>query len=664
MTIIFRLLNQSLQVAVLLGMMNVHMYADDDLGDHPGFAHAMQVETRMIDGFPVVFHYGQVRPDFDDVFKNPHRKRFNLNGQWSFRFDPESIGVPNQWFLAATPVKGWKNVKVPHCWDTMAGGEFWSWKNQSFTNPPHYNGAAWYRRTFDWNPGQGMRQRIVFLGVQQRARIFLNGSQIAMHEGGGAPFSVDVTQSLKSGTNILALKVIRLPNFNRSKDGKKWEEINYTHTMHPKAPDCWPYAGILRDVILIEELEISIRKTQIHTKNGVLHVAVVLSNHGQKISDIQIRLKSDAVTGNEHSVNVIQLNPGQTRVVKIKAPISHESKQWSPGNPSLYKVIITLHQSNGQVFDQLQTQFGIRTFTTDGPHFKLNGSSIFLKGVAMYEESDERGGALTHADHENLFNLVRKSRANFIRMHVIQRDPYAYQLADKQGFLICAEWGGFWYKEQSMDHQTKDPHSIYQTMARCAVWDLMNHPSVVMWGLHNESHQFCPEYQEFVKMGRSLVRELDPEKRPITWAAWHPNKGQPHFEYADAVGFNEYRGAMDPFEELDSDMKKLALSHPDKPLIILENGAWSKLGKRGKVSQKGTEDWQADLLKRQWEVLSKHSPAFAGYTYWLLVDYRSRKTYTANKRSDGYSAMGLYDRLYRPKLVNDVFRNLKNPLAP
>jgi len=642
-------LKNFLKACLLLAFVGVtysDVDADPDLDDHPGFAHAMQVETRKVDGFPVVFHYGQVRPDFDDVSENSHRKRFNLNGEWLFRFDPQSIGIPNQWFLAAIPIKGWQNIKVPHCWDMMAGGEFWNWKNQSVTNPPHYNGAAWYRRSFDWTPNQGMRQRIVFLGVQQRARIFLNGSEIAMHEGGGAPFSVD----------------------GPSQDGKKWEEINYTHTMYPKAPDCWPYAGILRDVILIEEPEISIRKTQIYTEEGQLHASVVLSNHGKKTTNVQVRLKSDAVIGNGDTVNVIQLNPGQTRVVKMVASLNHEIKRWSTESPTLYKALITLHHPHGremgQAFDQLQTQFGIRTFTTDGPHFKLNDSPIFLKGVSMYEESDERGGALTPADHENLFKLARESGSNFIRMHVIQRDPYAYQLADKRGILICAEWGGFWYREKSMDHQTKDPHSMYQTMARCAVWDLMNHPSVVMWGLHNESHQFGPEYEEFVKMGRSLVREIDFEKRPVTWAAWHPTKGQPHFEYADAVGFNEYRGALDPFEDLDPDMKKVALLHPNKPLIILENGAWAKLGKRGRVTQKGTEDWQADLLKRQWEVLTKHSPAFAGYTYWLLVDYRARKTYTANKRSDGYSAMGLYDPLYRPKLVKDVFKNLKTPSAP
>ena len=229
--------------------------------------------------------------------------------------------------------------------------------------------------------------------------------------------------------------------------------------------------------------------------------------------------------------------------------------------------------------------------------------------------------------------------------------------------MVCGEWGGFWYKAKSMGAQTKDKHSIYQTMARCGVWDMLNHPSVVLWGLNNECHQFCKEYEPFLKMSRELVLEIDYQKRPITWSAWHPHKGQPHFEHADAIGFNEYRGAMDPFKDLDPDLEKVIKQNPNKPFIIMENGAWSKRGSRGNVNHKNNENWQADLLKRQWEVLTKHTPEFSGYTYWLLKDYRSRKPYTGNKGQNGYSRMGIYDGKNLPKeLVRDAYLNLADPL--
>lgn len=164
-------------------------------------------------------------------------------------------------------------------------------------------------------------------------------------------------------------------------------------------------------------------------------------------------------------------------------------------------------------------------------------------------------------------------------------------------------------------------------------------------------------------MSRELVLEIDYQKRPITWSAWHPHKGQPHFEHADAIGFNEYRGAMDPFKDLDPDLEKVIKQNPNKPFIIMENGAWSKRGSRGNVNHKNNENWQADLLKRQWEVLTKHTPEFSGYTYWLLKDYRSRKPYTGNKGQNGYSRMGIYDGKNLPKeLVREAYLNLADPL--
>jgi arylsulfatase A-like enzyme len=50
----------------------------------------------------------------------------------------------------------------------------------------------------------------------------------------------------------------------------------------------------------------------------------------------------------------------------------------------------------------------------------------------------------------------------------------------------------------------------------------------------------------------------------------------------------------------------------------------------------------------------------------LLVDYRSRKFYTATREAQGYSSMGLYSPAGKPKLVRDVFRDLswKPPSAP
>ncbi|BCX48143.1 hypothetical protein HAHE_20510 [Haloferula helveola] len=620
----------------------------DDFADSPEFVHAMGIETRKLDGFPVVFHYGRIRPDFEDRSENPFRSRLDLDGPWEFRFDPENEGLD--------AASGWTRVTVPHCWDTMPGGRFWDWSDHSVKNPPFYDGAAWYMRKFDFEPSEDKRHRLEFLGVPHRVRIFLNGELLALHEGGGQPFEIDATGKLAKGANTLAVQVIRLPNYRKKTDGDGFDEIEYVHTRHPKAPDNWPYAGIPRSVSLVTENPLTIRKTQVRTMKGKLEAVVCISNHGTTPSKGTVRVASDAIEPCEPLP--FNLEPGAHAAIRFQASLKPDAARWQPGNPKLHRLVSTL-ETGGKPGDRLQTEFGIRHFEIRGDRFYLNGKPIFLKGSAFYEEHRGRGNALTKGDHEEFFRMLGEADANFARLHVAQRHPWTYQLADRNGVMLCGEWGGFWYKEKSMDAQTKDPQSVFQSLGRCALWDLMNHPSVVIWGIHNECHQFCPEYEPFVKMGHDLVDAHDWHLRPVTWAAWHPHMGEPHFEHADAVGFNEYRGAMDPFENLDPDLKRVTEENPGKPLIILENGGWSKRGDRGPKDRKGSEDWQADLLRRQHEVLTGHIPPLSGYTYWLLVDYRSRKTYTGNENSDGWSRMGLYDEFGKPKMVRDVFRDLR-----
>jgi beta-glucuronidase len=622
----------------------------DDFADTPAFSHAMDIRTEKVDGFPVVFHYGEIRPDFEDRVENPHRERMSLDGAWDFRFDSENLGIAAE--------TSWTEVTVPHCWDMMPGGRFWDWSDRSEKNPPMYDGAVWYQRDFEFEPVAGKRHRLEFLGVPHRVRIYLNGKLLEMHEGGGQPFSIDATSSLKSGKNQLAVQIIRLPNFREKENGKGFDEIEYLHTRHPKAPDNWPYGGISRSVSLLTENPVSIAKTQIRTVGRRLEAAVCISNHSEQSAEGLIDISSDAI--GDIDPKPFDLEPGENAVLRFDVALNPNAGQWSPDTPIVHNLKATLRVGD-EVKDQLCSDFGIREFRTEGNTFTLNGKNVFLKGVAFYEEHPKRGNALTKQDHEALFKMATDADANFIRLHVAERHPLTYQLADRQGIMLCGEWGGFWYKEKSMGAQAEDPKSIFQSLARCALWDLMNHPSVVMWGLHNESHQFCDEYEEFVKKGHELVDQHDFQQRPVTWAAWHPTKGMPHFEHADAVGFNQYRGAMDPFELLDPDMREVAEKNPGKPLIILENGGWSRLGKRGGKLQKGTEDWQADLLQRQYDVLKQHTPPLSGYTYWLLTDYRSRKTYTGNKGNNGWSRMGMYTEYGEPKMVRDVFKGLWKP---
>ena len=612
---------------------------DPDLGDHPEFSHAMEVETRKVDGVPVVFQFGEIRPDFESLQGSAWRQRTSLDGDWELRFEGEEAS---------------RAVTVPHSWEAMAGSKFWDQDDISLANPARFDGAGWYRKEFESDKEAGKRYRLEFRGVRERARVWLNGKQVAMHEGLGAPFSIDVTDEIRSGVNELKVKVLRLASHRKGEDDK-WHEIEGVHTPYPKAPDYWPYAGITGSVALWEEGEVTIRKLQVRPQGDTLQVRAFVSNTSKEDFLGKIRLQSE-VLKDEVASKEVSIARGKSRAVSFELALQKDAARWHPESPNLHQLVAQLQEGEKTV-DGCDLTFGLREFVVDGQQLLLNGKPIFLNGVAAYSETED-GVAITREEHRRILSLAQEAGANFVRLPVRQRDPVVYQLADEMGLMLTGEWGGFWYKEKAMGAQTKDPHSVFQSMGKVAVWDLMNRPSVVLWCTNNECHQFCPEYEPFVKMNNTLVREIDQGLLPVTWAAWHPHKGEPHFEWADIVGFNEYRGAMDPFEDLDPDMEKVIVQNPNKPIVIMENGAWAKQGRRGEVDQRGTEDWQADLLKRQWEVLRQHTPPLAGYTYWILKDYRSRKTYTGNRRANGWSGMGMYSEDYQPKMARDTFQEL------
>lgn len=621
----------------LLGIAVGSALPDPDLGDHAEFSHAMQVETRLVDGLAAVFHYGEVRPDFEAREGNHWRKRQPLGGSWDFRFEGDQKA---------------RTVTVPHNWEAMPGSNFWDIEAQTSANPARFNGAGWYRRSFTAKKQEGRRYRLEFLGVRERARVSLNGTEIARHEGLGAPFSIDVTKALVSGENLLEVKVLRLPHYHQKDDGT-WEELQSTHTFYPKAPDYWPYAGITGSVALWDEPAVNIRKVQIRTRGDQIVARAFVANAGSERWHGEVTMESRAWKPSTLS-KTLTILPQQVRAIEFIAPVAEGAVRWGPESPQLYKLETRLDRA-GLLTDGCSTSFGLREFAVTADQLTLNSCTIFLKGVAAYSET-ESGAALTRAENRTILQRAQDSGANFVRLPVRQRHPMVYQLADELGLMVTGEWGGFWYQGKAMAAQTQDRFSVYQSMARVAVWDLMNRPSVVLWCCHNECDQFCPEYEPFVKISRDLVKEIDGELLPVTWAAWHPHQGEPQFQWADVIGFNEYRGAMDPFEDLRPDMKAVVASSQGKPIVIMENGSWATLGYRGQAEQRGTEEWQADLLTRQWQVLKDFTPPLSGYTFWILQDYRSRKAYTANQKADGWSRMGLLTPRGEPKLAREFFR--------
>ena len=114
----------------------------------------------------------------------------SLNGIWSFNEKPATY-----FYERKQMGQEWKPIVIPG-----------QWSMQGF----QVDSAAFggYQTTFnlpaDWS---GKRVKLRFDGVSSESVVYLNGKEIGSHMGGMTAFELDVTNGLRSGENVLALRV-------------------------------------------------------------------------------------------------------------------------------------------------------------------------------------------------------------------------------------------------------------------------------------------------------------------------------------------------------------------------------------------------------------------------------------------------------------------------
>ena len=121
-----------------------------------------------------------------------------VRGNWT--------SLNGRWDYAVTSV----TTDEPKCWDGQILVPFPIESPLSgVTRKVSPEEQIWYRRTFTASPQPGTRTILNFERVDFRASVFVNGVEAldVPHAGGNVPFSVDVTDFVRSGENELKVLV-------------------------------------------------------------------------------------------------------------------------------------------------------------------------------------------------------------------------------------------------------------------------------------------------------------------------------------------------------------------------------------------------------------------------------------------------------------------------
>ena len=393
------------------------------------------------------------------------RETISLNGSWDIQYDPENTGQH----------AGWANNKTMLFDNTIEVPSTWNLYN------PDYEGVAYYRRTFlPERKYENKTIRLRFGAVNYSAEVFLNGTTLGKHEGGYTPFEFDITDAVRfDEDNLLVVRVVDPPNDGSGKaiDGLKHMEI-------PSGKESWyvNFSGIWQDV----ELIIS-DKTYIDT-------AVVTPNIGDGSITVRLVVKSCDVCDGDITFSAATPDGSReiasdTRIICIEKGENLSLVQlqldsflcWEPDNPELYLLTVNLDCRN-HTSDSLSVKFGMRQFELKDNFFYLNGKMIILRGL-LHQQQYPKNLAYPESKDEirRIIRLLKKGGWNLIRAHIRPTTPAFLDVCDEEGMLVFEEPAIGWIVE-SENLKERALTEVREMTRRDR-----NHPSIVMWGILNES---------------------------------------------------------------------------------------------------------------------------------------------------------------------------------
>lgn len=498
-------------------------------------------------------------------------------------------------------------LKVPGDWNTQVPQLF------------NYEGVLWYQRDFDAQPKTGTRTFLHIGAANYRSHVWVNQKRVCDHEGGFTPFDCEVTAVLHPGSNSVVVAV----DATRLIDGIP--SVGY---------DWFNYGGLTRDVSLVTVPDVFIDDYDVHLAHG----SVWQPGNSELTGYVHVL---DAAAGTPVNLDIPEAGVHASLKTEAdgRAPFSVKVSNltlWSPETPKLYKV--TLATGSAEQQDRITDEIGFRDIRVDGTHILLNGKAVFLNGVNVHAEAPLVGGRVDN-DQEvgTLFSYLQDLHANFVRLCHYPHDERMTRAADRDGIMV-------WSEIPNWQHISFDSPEVYAkdvAMLKEMIRRDRNKASVILWSVSNET-SVRPARTTFLTNLAEEARTLD-STRLITSAlnSEHISGNtatldDPLTRVLDVVGVNEYIGWYGGTPEDAATMRWVL---PEKPIIMSEFGAEAKYGNHGPLTQRWTEEQQADLYKQQLIMFSK-IPQLRGITPWILMDFRST-TRNIPKLQDGYNRKGL-----------------------
>ena len=547
----------------------------------------------------------------------------------------------------------WEKVTVPHTWNGIDAQD---------GNNNYLRTAKWYRKSISWQSSfEGKRLYVEFTGANTKTDLYVNGVHVFLdeeagtytHRGGYTAFRYDITDYVKEGENLLAVKV------DNSKD----------QAIAPISGDFNIYGGIYRPVYLVVVNEVHVDLENNGSSGLFLTTPNVRSKHRpENLGRVNVRADIVNDSDEEQTVTITAKIIGDNapesikKTVTIKSGEKYEFNQdMMVNDPHLWKGIsyaegadnsdvgyrytveVTVRK-NGIVIDKVEDKVGFRYFWIDKEEgFYLNGEKHPLRGVCRHQFKRTIGSALTYKDHDEDMKLIKEMGANTIRLSHYPHADYFYELCDENGIVT---WSEIPFVNQLGTSEEFDEVTKEQLVEM--IRQQYNRPSICFWGLENEVGN-GPSSNSYMNMKRlvnelnALALEEDSTGRYTTQAinqdySMNQNNDNAYSDYSNNTGWNSdimawniYPGWYGNFSGTFYDVMEYKKSKDSRPMAVSEYGwganvnqheAYPALNKGG-LTPYGwwhPEEYQNLMHEEALEYINTHDYLW-GTFIWSMFDF-------------------------------------------
>ena len=490
-----------------------------------------------------------------------------------------------------------------------------------------------YERTF--MVSEEWRGKVILLhfgAVDYGCRVYVNGQFAGEHTGGQTPFQWDIAPYLCWKEERVRVEVWDPLTDETIPRGKQyWKE---------KSEFIWytPSTGIWQSVWLEP-----VGRTRFDRiwftpdiDEGIVTVDYMLAEGGKLPCEVELEITLDPDMVYQGTMeclerrNTIALDVFQKKA--LAGAFHFTGNYWSPENPVLYQVTARLRDGT-EILDEVKTYFGMRKIHIEEGRIYLNNQPYYQKLVL--DQGYWKESLVTAPSDEAYVKDIQMAKAmgfNGCRKHEKVEDPRFLYWADRLGFLVWEAMSSFWF-------YTPEGAEAFAREWIDVIRRDYNHPSIVVWGMLNESWGVQRIYsnslqQSYARSLYHLAHSLDPARLVISNDGWemvdtdicavHSYK---HGEKDDVRQQEIFRESLKSVSGLPRIVEKLPFArgyeYEGQPVVLTEFGGISIASKNEDDGSWGyTSVSQEEFLEEYARVLDAvyESDLIQGYCYTQLTD--------------------------------------------